>query len=59
MSHLLKNCQPSWIFTTPAQYETVTEGLDKANVSVKVCLHAVTLYQQDYYNYYTKLIAVA
>ena len=43
LSHHLKVCRLSWIYTTHAQYATVVEGLAKASLSVKVCLHIVTL----------------
>ena len=47
LSHPLKNCQPSWIYTTPTQYKSVVEGLAKANVSVKVCFYTFAVHQQD------------
>jgi len=32
LSHVLKNCRPSWIFTTSEHYKTVTDGITRASI---------------------------
>jgi len=43
LSHSLKTCQPSWIFTTPALYRLVSDAAAMANILLRVFFYIFTV----------------
>jgi len=50
LSHNLRTCQASWIFTTPALYNTVVDGVARANITLKVHLLVVHCLSAEFQN---------